>query len=141
MSEILKEDGIRKPNICLVDDDDMMLSLFSRVLKRTGCDVITAKGPDAAADILASTQVDVMISDLRMPTIADGEQLLKHAQARYPGLAVWMMSSEFCTEMRNHLMQAGAAQCIEKPFNADSIGRLIDQLGIPNLMRDPAGAR
>ncbi|MGQ7844034.1 response regulator [Granulosicoccus sp. 3-233] len=141
MSELVKEGSMRRPSICLVDDDDMMLSLFTRVLKRTGCDVITAKGPDAAADVLASTQVDVMISDLRMPNITDGEQLLRHAQKRYPSLAVWMMSSEFCSEMRDHLMKAGAAQCIEKPFNADNIGHLIDQLGIPNLMRDPAGVR
>lgn len=141
MPQTIEEETIRKPNVCLVDDDDMMLSLFSRVLKRTGCDVITAKGPEAAADVLASTQIDVLISDLRMPTIADGEQLLQLAKSRYPSLAVWMMSSEFCSEMRNHLMQSGAALCIEKPFNAEKIGQLIDQLGIPNLMRDPAGAR
>lgn len=141
MPEEYLEDTTRRPNVCLVDDDAMMRSLFSRVLKRTGCDVVTAKGPEDAADVLANTQVDVMISDLRMPTIADGEKLLKHAQTLYPGLAVWMMSSEFCTEMRHHLLNAGAAQCIEKPFSPDSIGHLIDQLDIPDLMRDPAGVR
>ncbi len=141
MSDIENEGAMRKPSICLVDDDDMMLSLFSRVLKRTGCDVIIAKGPDAATDVLANSRVDVMISDLRMPDVTDGEQLLKHAQTQYPGLAVWMMSSEFCAEMRDHLLRSGAAQCIEKPFKADNIAQLIDQLGIPNLVREPATSR
>ena len=141
VSDAIDEYAVRKPSVCLVDDDDLMLSLFSRVLKRTGCDVVTAKGPEAAAQVLASTLIDVLISDLRMPTIAEGEQLLTDAHRRYPSLAIWMMSSEFCADMRYRLMKAGAARCIEKPFNADSIGHLIDQLAIPNLIRTPADAR
>lgn len=125
----------RKPTVCLVDDDDMMLSLFSRVLHRSGCDVVTAKGPEQANEILAMQAVDVVISDLRMPDIADGKALLESLRQTHPALAVWMMSSEFSKEMRQNLMNAGAAQCIEKPFNAELIGRMLDQLDVPGVQR------
>lgn len=116
----------------------MMLSLFSRVLKRIGCDVVTVKGPAAAADALANNTVDVVISDLRMPAISDGERFLSQIHRRYPDLAVWMMSSELCKDKREKLLQAGAANCIEKPLDPTNIGLLIDQLDVPNLRREPA---
>ncbi len=131
------ETTVRKPNICLIDDDDLMLSLFLRIVQRSGCDVVTAKGPDAAAKVLASTQVDMVISDLRMPDMADGEKLLNFVHETYPQLAITMMSCDFTADTRTRLVAAGATACIAKPLTVDCVAGLIDALDNPALCREP----
>ncbi|NND91200.1 MAG: response regulator [Granulosicoccus sp.] len=117
---------VKRPSICLVDDDKLMLALFSRVIKRTGCEVVTACGPEAAEIVLASTHVDILISDLRMPTALEGEKFLSLVNDSYPSVPVWIMSSDFTGDTRERLIDAGAVECILKPFTVDTIGNLID---------------
>ncbi len=131
---------VRRPNVCLIDDDDIMLSLFSRIVQRSGCDVVTAKGPEAAAKLLASTPVDMVISDHRMPDMADGEALLSLLHGKYPQLAIMMMSCDFSADARNSLQAAGATACIAKPLTVDCVAGLIDALNDPALCRDPGAA-
>lgn len=131
------EPAVRRPSVCLVDDDDLMLSLFLRIVQRSGCDVVTARGPEAAAKLLASTQVDMVISDLRMPDVADGEALLRLLHEKYPQLAINMMSCDFSTEARNRLMAAGATGCVAKPLTVKCVAGLIDALDDPALCREP----
>lgn len=133
------ESVARKPRICLVDDDEIMLSLFSRIIKRTGCDVVTAQGPEAATTLLASTRVDMVISDLRMPDICDGEKLLGHLRECYPQLEIMMMSGDFSADTHARLTAAGATQCIQKPLTVDRVTGLIDALKNPELRREPKG--
>ena len=132
--------AVRRPNVCLIDDDDIMLSLFSRIVQRSGCDVVTAKGPEAAAKLLASTPVDMVISDHRMPDMADGEELLSLLHEKYPQLAIMMMSCDFSVDVRNSLQAAGATACIAKPLTVDCVAGLIDALHDPALCRDPKAA-
>ena len=134
------EPAVRRPNVCLIDDDDIMLSLFSRIVQRSGCDVVTAKGPEAAATLLASTRVDMVISDLRMPDMADGEKLLSLFHEMYPQLAIIMMSCDFSADVRNSLQAAGATACIAKPLTVDCVAGLIDALADPALCREPKAA-
>lgn len=135
-----KESTVRRPNVCLVDDDDIMLSLFSRIIQRSGCDVVTARGPEAATELLASTPVDMVISDLRMPDISDGEKLLSLLHEKYPQLAIMMMSCDFSADARNSLQTAGATACIAKPLTVDCVAGLIDALGDPTLCREQKAA-
>lgn len=131
----------RKPNICLVDDDDLMLSLFARIIKRCGCDVVSAKGPEPAIALLASTQVDMVISDLRMPEDSDGENLLSLLYATYPQIPITMMSADFTDVARQRLMSAGAIECIAKPLTVESVTVLIDTLDNPELCREAAAPK
>lgn len=130
------EPEVRRPNVCLIDDDDIMLSLFSRIIQRSGCDVMTAKGPEAAVKLLASTRVDLVISDLRMPAEADGEKLLSLLHEKYPRLAIMMMSCELSADARSKLMAAGATACIAKPLTVNCIAGLVDALDNPALSRE-----
>ena len=131
------EPAVRKPNVCLVDDDDIMLSLFLRIVERSGCDVVTAKGPEAAAKLLASTPVDLIISDHRMPDMVDGEGLLNLVHETYPQLAITMMSCDFTADAHTRLVAAGATACVAKPLTVDCVAGLVDALDNPALSREP----
>lgn len=131
------EPAIRKPNVCLVDDDDIMLSLFLRIVERCGCNVVTAKGPEAAVKLLASTPVDMIISDHRMPEMTDGESLLHHVRESHPQIAIMMMSCDFTADTHARLVAAGATSCIAKPLTVDCVAGLVDALDNPALSRQP----
>lgn len=131
------EPAVRKPTVCLIDDDDIMLSLFLRIVERSGCNVVTAKGPEAAAKLLASTPVDMIISDHRMPDMADGEGLLNHVRETYPQLAITMMSCDFTADTHARLVAAGASTCVAKPLTVDCVAGLVDALDNPALSRKP----
>lgn len=137
MTNASSRPATRKPRLCLVDDDELMRALFTRVLQRTGCDVITAGGPEEAIDTLRAHSVDVVITDLRMPDIADGMRLLEQLRHDAPGRPTWVMSSEFGQSLQMQLLAAGVTQCIEKPFSADLISQLVDKLELPELHRQP----
>ena len=63
------------PRILLVDDEASILSMLTTVLHTEGFDdTISALGGQAALDLLAKYEFDLMISDIRM-TPVDGMEL------------------------------------------------------------------
>jgi DNA-binding NtrC family response regulator len=69
--------------ILIVDDDDLVLSCFERLLGRQ-FNIETARGPYAALDAIAARgPYAVVLSDLRMPGM-NGVQLLEKAKRVSP---------------------------------------------------------
>lgn len=66
-------------DILLVDDNADYLELMKRVLFENGYSVVTATDGSEACEILDSTDIDLIISDIKMPRL-DGIKL--HAFAR-----------------------------------------------------------
>lgn len=130
----------RRPKICLVDDDNIMLSLFSRIIQRSGCDVVTAKGPKDAMAVLSSGTFDLVICDLRMPDMEDGEKLLSLIRKLLPQLSIVMMSCDVPVEVHERLLAAGASGCVTKPITVAIVSSLVDTLDDPELCRLPHAA-
>lgn len=116
------------PVVCLVDDDPIIRALFSKVIQRTGCTVVTASGVEQAAAILEQQTIHIVLSDLMMPQRDDGEQLLAFVTSRYPALPVCMMSGDWSPELISRLLKSGACRCVTKPFSAESFEELVDGL-------------
>ena len=53
--------------IMLVDDEEEICELLSFFIQRDGYNVVTAKNGNAALKFLRENQVDMIISDIRMP--------------------------------------------------------------------------
>ncbi|XRD90813.1 response regulator [Dyella nitratireducens] len=73
----------KKPAILVVDDEPSVLSALRRMLHTASYQVLTANSGAAALDVLATQDVDLIISDMRMPGMS-GAELLSRAQALYP---------------------------------------------------------
>ncbi|RQU78847.1 response regulator [Burkholderia cenocepacia] len=73
----------RVPSILLVDDEPNVLSALRRVFRPTGYDIVTADSGETALEILASTDIDLIVSDMRMPHMS-GAEFLARARALYP---------------------------------------------------------
>jgi len=75
--------------ILLVDDDQLILDSYARLLKRKGLQVITASG---GAEALAyQGHIDLLLTDIQMPKI-NGIELANTLKDRHPGLAILFMT-------------------------------------------------
>ena len=80
-----------KPVILCVDDEPNSLVLRKLVLQKAGYEVVTANSATAALDVLASTQVDLVLSDQLMPGLT-GTELARQIKNRWPSLPVILIS-------------------------------------------------
>ncbi len=74
-----------KRTILFVDDEPRLLRALKNSLRkqRREWDMHFAAGGDEALEVMASTPIDVIISDMRMPGM-DGATLLSEVKTRYP---------------------------------------------------------
>lgn len=69
--------------LLLVDDEQNVLSALKRLLRRDGYRILTANSAQEGLEVLAGNQVDVILSDQRMPGM-NGVEFLRTAKITYP---------------------------------------------------------
>ena len=75
--------GPRRRTLLLVDDEDNILSALKRLLRRDGYHIVCARSAAEGLQRLAEEDVDVIVSDQRMPGMT-GVEFLHRARDLYP---------------------------------------------------------
>ena len=84
-----------KPTIMLVDDDVLLRMMVADELRQHGYTVVEAATGDEALAILNSgTNVDLVLTDVKMPGKTDGLALARHLRGQYPMTKIVMLSGE-----------------------------------------------
>jgi len=85
-----------KRKILIVDDSKFARTMLKAPLERMGHHVITLDGPHSAVDELSNPEfvVDVIITDLKMPTLMDGLGFLKVLSLSNKGTPIIVYSSD-----------------------------------------------
>ena len=65
-----------KPAVLVVEDDDIQRELLKETLEDSGFNVLTAKSAEKGLQVLAKNQIDVVVSDVRLPGM-DGLSFLE----------------------------------------------------------------
>ncbi|NVB85454.1 MAG: sigma-54-dependent Fis family transcriptional regulator [Kofleriaceae bacterium] len=110
--------------ILVADDEQNLRRVLTALLRREGHDVVQAASGLEAIDHLG--QVDVVITDLRMPG-ADGMEVLRTAAQKHPHVPVIMITAYGSVGQAVEAIKAGAFDYIEKPFEQDSIRVIVDK--------------
>jgi two-component system response regulator PilR (NtrC family) len=106
--------------VLIVDDEPNIIKVLEMSILEEGMDVLTAGCGRDALGILRKHDVDVVISDIRMPDIS-GVELLREAGKIAPK-AVFIMITAFSTaETAIEALQYGACDYITKPFRMDDL--------------------
>ena len=118
----MKRNG--KPVVLVVDDDKNTRDGLQRALQRHYT-VLTAESADAALSLMGSgQQVDLLLSDLRMPG-TDGLGLLRRVMAQYPRTVCILLTAYGSVETAVDAMKQGAYDFLTKPVNLDHLDMLV----------------
>ncbi|RQS71236.1 response regulator [Burkholderia sp. Bp8963] len=113
--------------ILLVDDEPGVLSALRRLLRQSRYDVRTADSGEAALDILASGDVDLIVSDMRMPHMS-GVEFLARARAMYPDtMRILLTGYSEIEAVARAVNEGGIYRYLNKPWDDHDLLLTIDQ--------------
>lgn len=120
----------RRTTIVFVDDEPNVLDGLRRATRRLRdrWDTYFADGAETALALLREIpQVDVVVSDMRMPGV-DGAELLVQVRAGWPTVARIILSGQSDHDAVYRAI-GPAHQYLAKPCDIDALARTIDRLG------------
>ncbi len=106
--------------ILIVDDEKDFVEMFSLRLTGQGEKVSTAYSGQEALDLLATTQIDVVILDIRMPGM-DGIETLRKIKANHPLVEVILLTGHGSTQTAVEGLKEGAFDYLMKPADFKDI--------------------
>jgi len=117
--------SMREIRALIVDDSSVMRKIVERSLRKAGVDplvVLEAGSGVEGIEVLKSTQVDLILSDINMPAM-DGLEFIRQLRERQlaAGVPVVMITTESSEEHVRQAIEAGATGYIRKPFTADQV--------------------
>jgi chemosensory pili system protein ChpA (sensor histidine kinase/response regulator) len=105
-----------------VDDSLTVRKITSRLLARSGFQVVTAKDGVDALEQLAEALPDVMLLDVEMPRM-DGFELTKRMRQdkRTRDLPIIMITSRTADKHRQYAMELGVNAYLGKPYHEEEL--------------------
>lgn len=106
--------------ILVIDDEENMLELYSRILGKEGYKVTTALTAEEALDLFRSKVFDLIIADLALPGM-NGVELLKKVKEEDPDIPYILITAYGTVESAVEAMKLGAFDYIPKPFQTEEL--------------------
>ena len=109
--------------IITIDDSKTMRDMVSFTLKGAGFEVLEAEDGQIGANVLQSTKVDLIITDLNMPNM-DGFGLIQSVRSGAgpnKHVPILVLTTESDAAKKEKGKVAGATGWIVKPFKGDAV--------------------
>jgi DNA-binding NtrC family response regulator len=115
--------------LLIVDDEISMLKgIEFNLQENPNYELHTASDKETALKLLASNEIDLVVSDLMMPEIKDGIAVMKAAKKQWYQPSVLAMTAFETVENAVKAMQAGADDFISKGFGIDELSFRIENM-------------
>ncbi len=101
--------------LLVIDDEEMMLSLFEAIMAERGHMIATARSGREGVEIARSGQFDVVITDIKMPDM-NGIEVLKAIRAHSDEIGVALITGYASIETAVDALRLGADAYLLKPF-------------------------
>ena len=124
MAESSEEVSRRPARILLVDDDQIVLDSLGGFLTMEGYHVSSARGAEAALELLKARTFNLVLTDLKMPGMS-GLDLLEEIQSINARTIALLMTGYGTVETAIEAMKKGAYDYILKPFKVSDVLRTV----------------
>ncbi len=109
-----------KAKILCVDDEDVILDSFRKILVLDGYTVDTISSGLEAINLIKSHHYDFVFTDLKMPEM-DGVEVTKTVKFLRPDIDVIIITGYATVETAVDCMKLGALDYVQKPFTEDEL--------------------
>src|ERR1041385_4714313 len=107
-------------SVLIVDDQEMVRALCQQVIESLGFRSYAAESGDEALGILQHEAIDIVITDLKMPSMS-GIELLERVKAHNSRIEVIIMTGYASVQSAVQAMKLGASDYIVKPFSSEEM--------------------
>lgn len=115
---------LQKENILIVDDDIHILELLQRHLHSLNYHTYKAVSVKEAVAILRDTEIDLLITDLKMPEV-DGFQLIQFVSEHYPNVPKLVVTGYPSVQDALSAIKSGAVDYLVKPFTKEELKQAV----------------
>jgi CheY-like chemotaxis protein len=118
----LKRAEVKDPvaRILCVDDEEVILDSFRKILVLDGYSVDTVQTGQEALGLIQSYHYDFVFTDLKMPAM-DGVDVVKAVKHMRPDVDVVIITGFATVETAVECMKYGAMDYVQKPFTEDEL--------------------
>jgi DNA-binding NtrC family response regulator len=114
------EQQTARPKVLVVDDESAILDTLRILLRNEGFEPHCAQGGRRALEVLPGLHPDIVLTDIRMPTVG-GVEVLAAARESDPDVPVILMTAQATLQSAMQAVNAGAFYYIQKPFRNDEL--------------------
>ncbi|WP_029896476.1 sigma-54-dependent transcriptional regulator [Desulfohalovibrio reitneri] len=107
-------------HILVIDDEQNYLLILEALLQDKGYHVTALNDPETAVQFLDESEVDVVITDMKMPKLS-GREVLERVRRDLPHVPVLIMTAFGSIEGAVEAMKIGAYDYITKPFSNEEL--------------------
>lgn len=126
MAKVIKSEGIRKPQILIVDDEVAMVRSLELLLRPLG-QIFKAYSVSEAEEVLARGEmIDCIVTDVSMPE-ASGLELLDKIRRSAPEIPVVVMTAYSSVPQAVEAMSRGAFKYLVKPFENSEMTSVVER--------------
>lgn len=125
-AKTLKRVEVKNPKarILAVDDEEVVLDSFRKILVLGGYSVDTVQSGKEALGLIQKQNYDFVFTDLKMPEM-DGVEVCKSVKHLRPDIDVIIITGYASVQTAVETMKFGAMDYIEKPFTEDELLDLV----------------
>ena len=109
-----------KAHLLIIDDEKNYLLVLQTLLEDEGYAVTAISDPETALAFLDESEVDVIVTDMKMPKVT-GREVLERVKKNWPYIPVLIMTAFGSIESAVEVMRYGAFDYITKPFSNDEL--------------------
>jgi DNA-binding NtrC family response regulator len=117
-----------KPEILVVDDEDVMCESLAAWLREDGYSVATAASGHAAVEMTRAKGYALYFVDLKMPGGMDGIETMAEIRRLHPNAAIVIVTAYATIESAIKAIKQGAQEYVVKPYNPEEISLLASRI-------------
>ncbi len=113
-----------KFTLLIIDDEKNIRDGLAANFELEDYNVKTASSGEEGIELISKGDIDLVITDLRMPGIS-GEEVLKHVATVTPGIPVIILTGHGSIDAAVDAMRHGAYDFLTKPLNLDQLEMIV----------------